>query len=293
MRTAWVSRVLRRLIAYDRTVVAAGSFRLLAAMTAEPRTTSAPAGALAFRYPDPGSVRYAQAEPFAHAVLHDQWDAGLLRNCKTQIDGFQAWDGEKEFYGARKKRYCGNIETLPPAVTRIIHEASSPRFLDWLGALTGESNLLPDPYLEGGGIHRILPGGFLKVHADFNWNERLRLYRRLNVLLYLNPDWQSDWGGALELWRPDLSACVRSVQPRANTMVIFTTDDHSFHGHPQPLACPDGIHRDSIALYYYSPLRPTAHYGGRRKGTDYRPVRDDQFAARDNWVKRMVRRLKA
>jgi Rps23 Pro-64 3,4-dihydroxylase Tpa1-like proline 4-hydroxylase len=160
---------------------------------------------------------------------------------------------------------------------RLIQEASSPRFLAWLTALTGEQALVPDPYLQGGGVHQIGSGGFLKVHADFNWSERLQLYRRLNLLLYLNPDWQPQWGGALELWNEDMSACITTILPEANTMVVFTTDDRSFHGHPHPLACPEYITRDSIALYYYSPLRPAANWAARRKITDYRPIPGDTF----------------
>ena len=245
-----------------------------------------------FRYPDQAAADYAAASPFAHAVFDQAWEPQLLDDCKREIASFDGWAGQKDFFGSRKKRYCGDIEALPPSVAGLIREASSPAFLDWLSALTGEQALLPDPYLEGGGIHQIVSGGFLKVHADFNWNKRLQLYRRLNVLIYLNPGWDERWGGALELWHPNLSACARRVFPHHNTMVVFTTDDHSFHGHPQPLECPEHVTRDSIALYYYSPIRPKSHFAARRKQTDYRPVGEEQFAVRNSWLKRIGRRVR-
>ena len=235
------------------------------------------AAARGFSYPSPAEFGYDQASPFPHLLLRNAWSPELLDACKAEVGQFADWDGEKDFYGSKKKRYCGDIERLPPSVVRLIHEASSPVFLRWLMELTGEPALLPDPYLEGGGIHQIVAGGFLKVHADFNWNEKMHLFRRLNLLLYLNRDWDSSWGGSLELWEKDMSRSAVSIAPEFNTMVIFTTDDKSFHGHPQPLTCPVGITRDSIALYYYSPIQPAKNFKGRRIGTDYRPISGDTF----------------
>ena len=244
----------------------------------------------AFTYPDPTTLGYRDNAPFSHIVMRDAWSSDVMARCKQEVAAFDRWDGEKEFYGSRKKRYCGDIEALPATVARVIHEASSPAFLRWLTALTGEQALMPDPYLEGGGIHSILQGGFLKVHADFNWNERLELYRRLNVLLYLTPNWDQAWGGALELWKQDMGECAIRVLPEAGTMVVFTTDDRSFHGHPHPTTTPPGTTRDSIALYYYSPIKPGTNFVEKRIGTDYRPIEGDaDFAVWDSSLKGRVK----
>lgn len=263
-------------------------------MTADEVTLS-PAVRRGFSYPDPEpeAAAYAANAPFPHTVIKDAWEPGWVAECKREIAVFSQWDGEKDFYGSRKKRYCGDIEKLPPTVVRIIREASSPAFLLWLTAVTGEQALMPDPYLEGGGIHQIIQGGFLKVHADFNWNERLQLYRRLNLLLYLNPGWDASWGGALELWTQDMGQCGATVLPEANTMVIFTTDDRSFHGHPHPTSTPIDVTRDSIALYYYSPIKPASNFAEKRVGTDYRPIEGDSFAVWDkSFSARAMNRLR-
>ncbi len=162
-------------------------------------------------------------------------------------------------------------------VRSVIIEASTPRFLNWLEDLTGEEGLIPDPYLNGGGIHSITRGGYLKIHADFNWHEKLKLYRRLNLLLYLNSDWISDWGGDLELWDSKASCCARKIPPLQNHMVIFTTDDKSFHGHPHPLKSPEVVWRNSLALYYYSSKKPSTIFSLPRTYTDYRPTGSDTF----------------
>jgi Rps23 Pro-64 3,4-dihydroxylase Tpa1-like proline 4-hydroxylase len=142
--------------------------------------------------------------------------------------------------------------------------------LGFLEKLTGIPHLVPDPYLEGGGFHSIGRGGFLKIHADFNWHHRLHLHRRLNVLLYLNVNWEDGWGGALELWDSKVKSCVTRISPIFNTMAIFSTTDSSFHGHPDPLQCPHNVRRNSIALYYYTSERPEIEVRrGRSNQTDY------------------------
>lgn len=226
---------------------------------------------LSFSYPPQYSLHYDR-KPFPHAVLHDAWDSALLSRAAFEVAMFadREWDGEKDFHGATKKRFCSTPAKLPLAVREIIAEANSPQFVEWLEALTGERDLIADPYLIGGGIHSTLPGGFLGMHTDFNYLEGRQLYRRLNVLLYLNKGWQDGWGGALELHGADGSK--RSILPERNTMVVFTTDDASLHGHPHPLACPDGVSRDSIALYYYSTTKPTRNFSGPRTNTDYAPT---------------------
>jgi Rps23 Pro-64 3,4-dihydroxylase Tpa1-like proline 4-hydroxylase len=159
------------------------------------------------------------------------------------------------------KSFCRDWIQLPPAATAIIRYASEPFFLQWLERTTGEQHLLPDPYLFGGGLHRIERGGSLGMHIDFNYHG-IGLYRRLNLLLYLN-DWREEWGGHLSL------AGKKKIAPQANTMVVFTTDDESWHGHPQPLECPEGTFRDSIALYYYSATKPTHNFAEIRAVTKY------------------------
>jgi hypothetical protein len=138
----------------------------------------------------------------------------------------------------------------------LLREFNSPGCLQFLETLTGIGNLMSDPYFEGGGLHQIEPGGFLKVHADFNWHPRLRLDRRLNLIVYLNKDWREEYNGHLELWDRSMSRAVRKVLPVFNRAVVFSTTSWAYHGHPEKLACPSGQTRKSLALYYYTNGRP-------------------------------------
>src|SRR3712207_1690584 len=147
---------------------------------------------------------------------------------------------------------------MGPATRHLLAELNSATFIDFLERLTGIDGLIPDPHFEGGGLHQIEPGGHLKVHADFNRHPRMDLERRLNVLIYLNRDWKDEYGGAFELWNEDMTECAERVMPYFNRCVVFSTTSTSYHGHPEPLACPEGMTRKSVALYYYSKDRPAS-----------------------------------
>ncbi len=94
---------------------------------------------------------------------------------------------------------------MGPVTLDLVHYLNSQPFLEYLSALTGIGGLLPDPYFRGGGLHEIPRGGFLKIHADFNRHPDLPLDRRINLLLYLNADWEERYGGHLELLDPEMN----------------------------------------------------------------------------------------
>ncbi len=137
-------------------------------------------------------------------------------------------------------------------------------------------NLIADPSLEGGGLHQSTTGGFLNIHSDYTVHPHNRKWeRRANILLYLNDDWKPEYGGDLELWSADMKECVEKVSPVANRVLIFTTDATSYHGHPEPMRCPEGVARRSLALYYFSveedPVVRSTDYRastGRRRALD-------------------------
>ena len=202
---------------------------------------------------------YAEGRPYPHLVLDGFFSDDLLDACARefprpdQIEWIHYSDADQEKLEARYELQ------IPPLTRRLIYELNGQLFLRWLSAVTGIPGLISDPYLEGGGLHQIERGGRLAVHVDFNKHRATGLDRRLNLLLYLNRDWQEEWGGHLEMWSD--GRCEKRVLPLFNRMVIFGTTDTSYHGHPQPLACPEGTTRKSIALYYYTNGRPSDERG--------------------------------
>ncbi|HEV7467753.1 MAG TPA: 2OG-Fe(II) oxygenase [Candidatus Dormibacteraeota bacterium] len=200
---------------------------------------------------------YPRAEPFPHVVIDDFLPEEVLDHVLAEFpspDGIP-WRLFTD-QGHTHKLATDRPTLMGPFTRHLLNEFNASVMVDFLERLTGIEGLVPDPHLAGGGMHQIEAGGFLHVHADFNVYERLRLDRRLNLLLYLNRDWEEEYGGHLELWTRDMSRCARRILPVFNRMVVFSTSDISFHGHPQALACPPGRTRKSLAVYYYSNGRP-------------------------------------
>ena len=228
------------------------------------------------------AIDYQNARPFPHIAIENFFPMERVKQISREIEAATI-DPEAPGYGWFGKRRASDLNTFPPMTRQIVEELNGPEFIAWLERVTGIEGLEPDPYLEGGGIHQIPPGGFLKIHTDFNWHKRLQMHRRVNVLLYLNEGWQDDWGGQLELWheddigKPDGKASA-SYSPTMNRMVIFSTTDFSYHGHPHTLTCPPDRTRNSIALYYYTKDRPAED---RRFGdlemTNYRARPDEKL----------------
>jgi hypothetical protein len=167
---------------------------------------------------------YQNAEPFPHIVIDDFLPAELFEAVVAELPGPDeiAWDVYTD-RGNTKKLATQNVALMGPVTRSLFAEFSLTPMIAFLESLTGIAGLVPDPHLVGGGLHMIETGGFLKVHADFNVHSHLQLDRRLNLLLYLNPDWDESWGGHLELWSRDMSACERRIAPIANRCVMFNT----------------------------------------------------------------------
>ncbi|MCI0673179.1 MAG: 2OG-Fe(II) oxygenase [Myxococcaceae bacterium] len=214
---------------------------------------------------------YAAARPFPHTIIPafvaDPWP--LYR---AMEDFPQVWQQDLYRYdnALERKLAQDQLTRLKPAVAHVLQDMNGPHFLRFLERLTSISGLIPDPYYRGGGAHLIQPGGKLDVHVDYNVHPHLGLHRRVNALLYLNHGWRLEWGGELELWeghqevgppisgttrcevRHVLHRCARRIPPLFNTLVVFTTSESSYHGHPEPLRCPEGQARKSLSCYYYT-----------------------------------------
>lgn len=194
---------------------------------------------------------YVSAAPFPHIVMDDFLSADLLRAALVDFPstaGKRFFDRDQE----RLKYQFKPDEIAPGTLRTLLAELNSEAFVAFLEALTGIKGLIPDPHFEGGGLHETKAGGHLGVHADFNVHDTLRLERRLNLLIYLNDDWDDEFGGALELWDRDMTAAQVSIKPVIARAVIFNTNRDSFHGQPAALTCPPDRARRSIATYYYT-----------------------------------------
>jgi len=198
------------------------------------------------------SEKYQSASPFPHVAIERVFDQDLLRTMEAEFPTPENMPGA--FHGEIEggKFTESNFSAFGPATQAFFGACNSGTFLQSLSRLTGIPGLIADPYLAGGGQHQTATHGRLKVHSDFNVHPFLNLTRRVNMLVYLNENWEPSWGGELELWDVDMTRAVVKVPPRLGQVVIFNTTDTSFHGLPDPIQFPPGQFRRSLAFYYFT-----------------------------------------
>jgi len=199
------------------------------------------------------SSKYCFAEPFPHIVIDNFLPIQVIEEILSifpTVKGIDDVYHESDYSGMHKRQILP--ENCDQRVRIIFHFFNSSPVLQFLEGLTAIDSLIGDPYFNGGGFHEIYRGGKLGIHADFRINEQLHLNRRINLIIYLNKNWQKEFGGNLELWDKQMKTKIDSIEPLFNRCVIFNTDSKSYHGHPDPLNTPSNMTRKSVALYYYT-----------------------------------------
>ena len=232
---------------------------------------------------------FAVAEPFPHLVIDDFVEPELIAEINAEFDEVGGQRGGWQEFSSRSevKLALADITRMGPTTAAMLSAFNSHPFVGFIEEITGISGLVVDPGLSGGGMHEIARGGVLKMHVDFNLHNDLRLDRRLNSILYLNDDWDEEWGGHLELWDREMSKAVVRVAPTAGRLVTFATSEISYHGHPDPLLCPPDRLRRSLALYYYSNGRPAEEVVDRHT-TIFRARPGEELVTRTDRWKRWV-----
>ena len=202
--------------------------------------------------------KYLNAEPFPHIVIDNVFNKEFLDQVLIEFPNLSLYKNVKEELRFEEIKYVGTGEAnFGQKTKKLIHFLNSEIFLKFIQKITSINEILiSDPYLAGGGLHEIKKGGLLKIHSDFNKHPYFNLDRRINLLVYLNKDWKEEYGGHIELWDKEMKNLKQKILPIFNRVVIFSTTSYSYHGHPNPLLCPQDRSRKSIAMYYYSHGRP-------------------------------------
>jgi Rps23 Pro-64 3,4-dihydroxylase Tpa1-like proline 4-hydroxylase len=206
----------------------------------------------------PSAESYRRAEPFCHAVIDDFLRREVAEELARAFPSPSADCWHQYSNRIERKLACNIREKTPPRIWETLEFFNSDDCRKLFSQLTGIEGLQSDPQFHGGGMHCIAPGGKLDIHIDYSIHPALGLERRLNLILYLNEDWDESWGGHLQLWNAAMTQCVNKIAPHFNRAVIFDTGDRSFHGHPDPLNCPPGRARKSLAVYYLTTPRDGA-----------------------------------
>lgn len=225
---------------------------------------------------------YQSSQPFPHMFFDELLDPAVAKQLAAEFP-MEANDHWVRYRHVNEnKASIDRWEDLPPTIAAVLRELNSPRFMALLSKLTGISDLVADPEIDGGGMHQAWSGGFLNVHTDFTMHRHKPTWRRrCNLIIYLNENWNPEWGGAIEVWTSDMDRCVDSMPCLINRALLFNTPN-ALHGFPEPLRCPEDQSRKSLQLYYYTVDKTAAAV----------PVATTYYARpKDSPVKRLLVRL--
>lgn len=208
------------------------------------------------------AAQFRDAKPFRHVVMDGFFEPAFAEALLAEFPPFERGDAMSENGTLGNKSTVEKIRELGSRFEALDEAIQGRAFLDVIGRITGIDDLLYDPWYFGGGTHENRHGQDLDPHIDFNRHPVEPWHRRLNLIVYLNREWEDDWGGSLELHsdpRSDQDQ-VTLVTPLFNRAVIFETTETSWHGFRR-IDLPEDrrdVSRKSIALYFYSVDRPAA-----------------------------------
>jgi Rps23 Pro-64 3,4-dihydroxylase Tpa1-like proline 4-hydroxylase len=202
--------------------------------------------------------QFQNSAPFNHVIIDDFFLPKVAEQLATEFPSYN--NPGLGFYNnaIENKKVLNKWDKFPKLTYQAFTYLGRSEFTGNMRELIGESALWMDVGLNGGGWHMHGRGGKNNVHLDYNIHPKLGEQRKLNIIIYMTPNWQPEWEGGLEIWShdPDTYApknLVKTVENKFNRAVIFDTTQNSWHGLPKELKCPEGVVRQSLAAYYVRP----------------------------------------
>ena len=220
------------------------------------------------------SKSFAEAKPFSHVVIENFFTnevaETLLDNFPHPTKSSAPWH---HYDNPIEQKYSLDNFSSLPQIHKVIEHLQSDEVVALLRAVTGIDELEADPHLHGAGLHAYPRRGKLDMHLDYCIHPISGKERRCNLIVYLNKDWKTEYGGDLELWDKELTKKTNLISPSWNTAIIFKTNDISYHGLPRAISCPEGSFRKSLAIYYVS---PKTHGALPRHKAEFHPTPEQQ-----------------
>ena len=194
-----------------------------------------------------------ETAPFPNSHVGTALPAELASSLAAELPDLDDWRWRRYENPLERKQLINYWDAFGPNTYRLLTILVSESFSSALGsALKLRGRLLPDPGLNGGGWHVHLPGSWLNTHRDYDSHPKLDAKRHLNLIFFLQPSWQTGWGGHLEFWSGSEAgpkAIASEVEPSFNSAVLFQTSGVAWHGVGQ-IAPEAHLPRVSLAVYY-------------------------------------------
>ena len=208
--------------------------------------------------------QFINGKPFENIVIDDFLESSYAQKLSSLFpknhDNWYYYENPIEV-----KYAFDNINELPEELKNYFYYLSSDFLIKKIADITNIPNLEYDEYLHGAGLHSHPRYGRLNIHLDYEKHPYSGKERRINIIYFLNKEWDHSWNGANELWGNCVSTdCIKKTQVKFNRAIIFKTNDISYHGLPNKIMCPENIFRNTLAYYYVTPLNT------KKKEDDYR-----------------------
>ena len=224
--------------------------------------------------------KFENAQPYRHLVLDNFLTEEIANDLYENFPAIDKLNVKRKSINEDKSEDY-HFERWHPSFSKVREAISSPEWYAQMERLTGVKGLHTTRDSLGSGVHQGKNGSYVDIHLDINMNPKTGLWRRVNLLIYLNKHWKPGYGGDLELWNKEMTECVDMVAPSFNRAVMFYTDDNSPHGYKK-INVPEGESRKSFYTYYYTQPEDGVTY------------RDSMFIPRptESFAKRMVTNVK-
>jgi len=205
---------------------------------------------------------FHSAKPCKHLNLENFLSEDLALELFSNFPPIESLNVKRKSLNENKSEDY-HFERWHPSFAKLRETIASDEFCTWISDITGIKGLKTTNDSLGSGVHQGKDGSYVDVHIDVNMNPDKGLWRRINLLVYLNKNWKPQYGGDLELWNKEMTVCEVKVPCDFNRAVIFYTDEKSPHGYAR-IKVPEGETRKSFYTYFYTPLGDGFRYSDSR-----------------------------
>ncbi len=194
--------------------------------------------------------KFDEGQPFKYVIIDNLLDEGFAKRLSMQFPSIDRMKTKYNGINERKAEHSGK-EFLTPPFNKLKEILFSKEFLYFIEQVSTIKNLIVLDDRFGYGLHQGGNGSFLDIHIDYNLHPFKKKQRRLNLLIFLNEQWEENWGGMLQFWDSNVTKCITSIEPKFNRCIIFECNDISFHGYNK-IHCQESITRKSFYTYFFS-----------------------------------------
>ena len=200
--------------------------------------------------------QYKNSKPFPYLICKNFLNNNFAKKILNEFPNYSKknfWHEYNNFIEVKKT--CNDWNKFGKNTYRLFSLLNSPKFILSISKYLKIKNLFPDSGLNGGGLHIHKNGGKLNFHLDYSMHPKINFQRKINLLIYITPNWKKSYGGELGFWSHDPKKFAphrleKKIVPNFNTAVFFDTTKNSWHGLVNPIKTKKGIFRKSLAVYY-------------------------------------------